>query len=186
MPRDPWSLFQPLLLACCAADIEVLDAAVPTDANVLLNSGCEEGTAHWAGWHGTLTTVSPGRSGAFACQICTDPDLTSSTLDAPQATNDVSMPAEGSTWVARAWVRAAPGTPAVEAGLFIREWANFSDVVEFEGTGWIAADDTTWTFLEVTHTVVEPNNFVLDVYVGQRGQPGDCFLVDDLYLAQNY
>jgi len=175
-----------LLAGCHAVDVIAIgaDGSAPGGANVLLNAGCEEGTSQWNAWQGTLSTVSPGRSGAFACEVCTRTDVMGSTLDANQGTNDVSMPVVGSTWIASAWVRASPGTTGAISWLSVREWEAFGSVIAGSGSPESTLSDTTWTLLEVTHTVVGTNDFVLDAYVAQAGQPGDCFLIDDLSLAQ--
>jgi hypothetical protein len=168
-------------------DAATADAGSVADAgrtgNVLLNPGCEEGTTAWDAWQGTLSTTSPGHSGAAACLVCTVAGSTESSLDARQGDNDVSMPPLGSSWRARAWVRVPTGGGSTEAELLIREWPAVDRSGDTSAGGPVTIDDAAWTPLDVTHTVTGADDWILDVYVVQRGASGDCFLVDDVYLG---
>jgi hypothetical protein len=159
------------------------DAAPP--ANLAPNPGFETGKpscAPWAGYENTLVSVSPGRSSATACLVCSKPGAPFFTIDG----DVVDAPPIGARYRAEAWVRAPADGPRPEAvGAHLRTYnlnGGFQDVEQ--GVGRETAVTSSWVLITTTLTVTKPAPH-LDFYIaGSPGGESRCFVVDDFVVVR--
>ena len=157
------------------------DAPINSGPNLIMNPGCETGTTGWGSYHSTLTQAPIPRSGNFSCQVCLNPTFTNYTID--DNPNTVSSPLAGQLYVASAWVRAGlSNTGTMTVSLTLREHTT-QGVIGPETQGQPVTLTDQWQQVTSAH-MLAADAFDLDIYIGGDGVAGDCFLVDDIFLAR--
>jgi hypothetical protein len=160
------------------------DAAAPTVPS-LANGGFEvAGPACGPGWtqfQATLTRVTPGRSGQYACMLCN----TLSTNAYLYIYASLSTNGDAGRWYGEAYFRAAPdaGDASITADFRLSYnlpdgGGNFASTVRPKVSamsGWVPAQ---------TNQSVPSAASKVYVNVGVDGPPGSCVVVDDVVLVQ--
>jgi hypothetical protein len=133
----------------------------------------------WMGFQGTLDRTSEAHSGTGACKVCGSPGAAVYTIDG----FEVAGPKIGETYVASAWVRAAPGSPS--AGRFVLHIRLRRGGVLADGAK--PADvslTSTWQRVEVKLELSDTPD-ALNVYgAANDAAAGSCFLIDDIALVR--
>jgi hypothetical protein len=158
-----------------------IDASPMTGPNLIMNPGCETDTSGWGGYHSTITQAPLPRSGSFSCMVCLNANFTNYTID--DNPNTVSMPLAGQLYVASAWVKSGPSNVnTMSISLTLREHTT-QGVIGPQTQGQPVTLTDQWQQVTSAH-MLAADAFDLDIYIGGNGTPGDCFLVDDVYLAR--
>ena len=154
-------------------------AAFADGTNLLSNPGCENGTNYFSGYASTIagdTTVK--HSGAASCKATSTGGFY--TLESTQS---YPNPAQGRTFTASAWVRAAS---AAGQNLYaaLRERGGSTADRTVYSTG--VSLSTTWQLVSVSITVGSANRAALDFYLTQYpGSTGQSFYADDMTFQLN-
>jgi hypothetical protein len=151
-------------------------------ANLHRNGGFERDCSGWFPYRSTLAPSPLARTGAGACLVCADE------TDPYFATDDhgvLARPPVGAEYRVEAWVRRAPGSPALlRSNLTLRtrnEWP-FTVVEQGVDDGPGATDG--WQRLEARLAVTRPAESLNVAVSAQRGQGRGCFVVDDVVLVR--
>ena len=82
-------------------------------------------------------------------------------------------------------MRAVPGgTQPRFASMYTREWNMAYEVGPTSIGPRVELSTTTWTLVEMAHTIEDVGATSLDAFVLQEGIEGDCFLVDDFEVIR--
>ena len=164
-----------------AGNMSMPDGPLNNGPNLIMNPGCETGTTGWEGYHSTLSQAPIPRSGNFSCMVCLNPSFTNYTID--DSPNTVSSPLAGQLYVASAWVRSGPSnTGTTQVSLTLREHTT-QGVIGPQTQGQPVTLSNQWQQVTSAH-MLAADAFDLDIYIGGDGVTGDCFLVDDIFLAR--
>ena len=155
---------------------------VRPNANLVGNSGFEDGTSGWntsgSSFGVALTTVSAAHTGRSAGRLsATGPGPSTCVLnDSP---NWVTTTTTTGAYTGALWVRA--DTPGAVLKLRLREWSG-GTLVGSART--VVTLTTEWQRVSVTYAAIEPGSSTLDytAYVLET-PPGTCFYADDAAIT---
>lgn len=157
------------------------DASGMVGPNLIMNPGCEVDTSGWGAYHSMITQAPLPRSGSFSCMVCLNQNATNYTID--DNPNTVSMPLSGQLYVASAWVKSGPSNVNTQSVSLTLRVHTTQGVIGPESQGQPVMLTDQWQQVTSAHMMAS-DAFDLDIYIGGDGTPGDCFLVDDVFLAR--
>lgn len=146
----------------------------PGPPNLALNPGCEGNTSGWHAYNGSLALSNVARTGASSCRVCQNAGSYATLDDSVDRTGGVV----GQRYRVSAFVRAEPGGTTRDAVVNLRQWKN-GDPFSNSGAA-VQLSTSEWREVVVTRTLDSPIGQEFDTYVEQRGDVGECFLIDDV------
>jgi hypothetical protein len=155
------------------------DAGIAGPANLLVNGGFEEGVAAcgpgWSPDRTTLTRSTDARTGSASCLVCLGAGKTIGNVFPTQ--NALSAAKAGDTYLAEAWVAAAPDTPA----------ARMSIQLLVDGTNLAFGSVTPepgWQLVQIQGAAGHDGTLNFALRVRHDDGPPACYLVDDVVVIK--
>lgn len=162
-----------------ATDVSTVDANKESlDGSLFKNGDFELGCARWLGEDATLTDESTGRTGK-GCRVCGNGGQQYFYIG--QALEGALVP--GTTYVARAWVRATTDKPSHKVEVVMNA-TNSNDVdVDYADVNAVPIG-SEFTKIEAALEIKAPGGIRLSVRFGPDYYTGEsCFVIDDATLT---
>ncbi|HUR04555.1 MAG TPA: carbohydrate binding domain-containing protein [Nonomuraea sp.] len=155
--------------------------------NLLANGGFGTDTKGWRGWQGNLSRVSGGQSGDYAAKVAfaCPSGSTCGTYSLDDSPDTVANPAQGATYTAEIWVKAASSSAVGKRiDLILREQGGATGVEQTANATAVTLTNS-WQRIMVTRKVARSGRTGLDVFAIQRNAAsGDAFFADSASLIK--